>query len=42
MIVLIADDRYELDFAASNMPCLKILILGKNGTGLGIVMEFIR
>jgi hypothetical protein len=42
MIVLIADDRYELDFAASNTPCLKILILGKNGTGLGIVMEFIR
>jgi len=42
MIVLIAYDRYELDFAASNSPCLKILILGNNGTGLGIAMEFIR
>jgi hypothetical protein len=42
MIVLIAYDRYELDFAASNTPCLKILMLVNSGVGLGIVMEFIR
>jgi hypothetical protein len=24
MIVLIANDRYELDFAASNTPCLQM------------------
>lgn len=40
--VLIANDRYELDFAASSTPCLKILILGNHGTGLRIVMEFVR
>jgi len=42
MVVLIAYDRYEFDFAASNTPCLKILILGNNGTGLGIVTEIYK